>query len=237
MFKRFPKFPSLKGSTLSALRLQCFANKVEVELPVKDADVRMGDNISNDPASSLREFYKEEFEAASLAKSQQKQVIVKLKPTELSLKSITDVINGECDAEIAVYTSERTYLEKLTLAQIVLQLDSNRERVTLAESLIKQFRSLVKGAIGHEGLDTKDVDWVVIDLKVAMVHIFSPEARLEYAIDEKLRMETERMEEDSPDMILERYSKSLSRKTAGDPMRVDQNDFLGERRGENPFLR
>lgn len=50
------------------------------------------------------------------------------------------------------------------------------------------------GNVTHEGLDTKEADWIVVDLNVALVHIFEPQARIEYAIDERLGEQTRALE-------------------------------------------
>lgn len=68
-------------------------------------------------------------------------------------------------------------------------------------------------------MNTKDADWIVIDLVVAMVHIFDPQARLEYDLDSKLA--EARKGEETAEEVLEGLSNSLPRKIAGDPSRPE----------------
>lgn len=60
--------------------------------------------------------------------------------TTLSVPSIAAAIADECDAKVAVYANADG-LDRGTPANLVLQLESNRERITLAESLVKKVRS------------------------------------------------------------------------------------------------
>ncbi len=59
-------------------------------------------------------------------------------PTELTVDAIRGAIDGECDAPVSMYISSRTRQRGLVECQMILQLDSKRERVMLAECLIKK---------------------------------------------------------------------------------------------------
>lgn len=59
-------------------------------------------------------------------------------PTELTVESIRSAIDGECSASVSVYISSKTRQKGLVECQMILQLESKRERVMLAESLIKK---------------------------------------------------------------------------------------------------
>jgi hypothetical protein len=192
-----------------------------------------------DPAGALREFYKEDLTAKKMAKP-----VYSADPILLSLQSVLDVIHNESNAEITTYENLHSSVDLQTPAQIVLQLETVRERVSLGELLLKkvrllifiiiwQFRPFLKDNIYYEGLGNAEPDWIVLDLQVARVHIFSPEARIDYGIDEKFQSSQHEAGE-TPEEILEKIAESVPRRIAGDP----SVSFIKNRDKEkdNPFL-
>ncbi len=81
-------------------------------------------------------------------------------------------------------------------------------------------------SVGYEGLDSEDAGWIVLDLEIALVHIFSPEARVEYGLDEKLNEESTKPKriEDDEEAFIRAYAQSLPKKIAGDPMRSEDSE-------------
>ena len=98
--------------------------------------------------SSLKSFYGEEVEdinndnavrkekAASMRLSDQGRIS---KPIMLTAKSIIDVVRDECDANVTIYELSAAELTSaIPLIRMVLQLESKRERVALAQVLIRR---------------------------------------------------------------------------------------------------
>lgn len=81
-----------------------------------------------------------------------------------------------------------------------------------------------------EGFDVKDTDWIVIDLEVARIHIFSPQGRIDYGLEEKFNSLSREADVD-PDKLVKKFAESTPRKVAGDPSLRYTNDPK-----YNPFL-
>lgn len=72
---------------------------------------------------------------------------------------------------------------------------------------------------------------------MATVHIFDPQARINYNLDAKFAA-GRTADAETADEVYKTISRSLPRKIAGDPSRPDPSDEMGrERHGGNPFLR
>lgn len=94
------------------------------------------DDTPIDPASALREFYKEE----DLEMPTQRVKVEKpsVAVSTLDLESLLNVIKSECNADVSVYKEEHIGLNTQSPAQVVLQLDTVRERVSLGEVIMKK---------------------------------------------------------------------------------------------------
>ncbi|PJF18673.1 hypothetical protein PSACC_01516 [Paramicrosporidium saccamoebae] len=172
--------------------------------------------VPADPAGALREFYKEEFKAKEMVKP-----MYSAEPASLSLQSVLDVIQSESNANVTTYANLHSSVDLQSPAQIVLQLETVRER----------FRPFLKDRLHYEGLDSKEPDWIILDLQVARVHIFSPEARIDYGIDEKFQAAQHEAGE-TPEEILEKIAESMPRRIAGDPSVL----YRKNEEKKNPFL-
>lgn len=110
------------------------------------------------PADSLRAFYGEEFTTPGKGKELKRLSLdATVMPTALSLVEIRRVIESECDAPVSVYVDEGG-VDSLTPANLVLQLATGRERITLAESLMRKV-FLVLGEKFQWGLSSSFDDY------------------------------------------------------------------------------
>lgn len=186
-----------------------------------------------DPAESLRTFYGEDIRLNREGPSHTiKHDQGEAPRTELTIESIRRCIEDDCEAQVTIYQSEYIKSRFQTPAIMILSLETTRERISLAEGLLKKFRPLLgDGEISIEGIDGKDADWIVIDLEVATVHIFDAQARLEYGVDEKYAAEGKPSDVEEH---IQELAQSMPRKIAGDPSRPDSTSEAGIR--TNPFL-
>lgn len=168
-----------------------------------------------DPKAALEDFYGEELTPTLRATPVPPKPLGKLK---LDVDSIRHCINHYVDAPITTIDREGRG------PQLIVELATNRERLTLADDVKRDFKPLrPRNSVPSEGMDSDEADWIVLDLGVAMLHIVSPEARKAYALDEVFsRKDTLEHEQDSRKLsrkILSTFAKSVPRKAAGDPMR------------------
>lgn len=167
-----------------------------------------------DPAGSLRFFYGEMAEtgeagrekaAAAMTVPALRQSSMLVQPQRLDVPSIVETLQGQCNARLSQYHGPGG------VVNIVLELESARERITLAQTLGKLFRPLLDGPqLACDGLynrvskkrrskrssskrsspaheeQEEASDWIVLDLQAAVVHIFSPRARIVYDLDAHL---------------------------------------------------
>jgi len=92
-------------------------------------------------SSSLKSFYGEEVEEVNTARTEAALRLDRKpsKPIVLTTASIVDTVRDECDAEVTIYESPNAELNgAMPSIQMVLQLGSTRERVALAQALIKR---------------------------------------------------------------------------------------------------
>lgn len=168
-----------------------------------------------DPKAALEEFYGEELTPTLRTTPAPPEPLVKLK---LDVASIRHCINHYVDVPITTIDREGRG------PQLIIELATNRERLTVADDVKRDFKPLrPRNSVPSEGMDSDEADWIVLDLGVAMLHIVSPEARKAYALDEVFsRKDTLEQEQDAHKLsrkILSTFAKSLPRKVAGDPMR------------------
>lgn len=92
--------------------------------------------------------------------------------------------------------------------------------------------------IQSDGLRDEVADWIVLDLKVATLHIMDPVLRSECYLEQRLKesMQSNNSIED-PQYIIEQLTKSLPRKIAGDAGRSEDGpDKEAEQEATlNPF--
>ncbi len=71
-----------------------------------------------------------------------------------------------------------------SVPSVVFTINSSVSRKAAAESIIKTFKPFfTKRYIPTDGLTTKVVDWIVLDLKTIIIHIFEPQKRTEVDLD------------------------------------------------------
>lgn len=96
--------------------------------------------------SSLKSFYGEEIEDVNNDNVVKKTVVTMgldqgriSTPTMLTATNIVDVIRDECDAKVTIYEPANADLTSaIPSIRMVLQLGSKRERVALAQALIRR---------------------------------------------------------------------------------------------------
>ena len=70
-----------------------------------------------------------------------------------------------------------------TDSMLIVEMDSSRGRLSVADAVIRGFkRFFAHQQVRREGLQL-DSEWVVVDLGSIMVHVMSPAARREYALE------------------------------------------------------
>ena len=135
---------------------------------------------------------------------------------ELSVPSIINFININCSAD-----NLKLYLRSTSVssqdAQIILSLPNATFRRSLMLSIVKSFKHLFpKRFIQIDGEKDKNVEWIVINLKVATVHIMDPEYRNGIGLDEKFEAELLPGPVDDIPQFLDKFTKnppySISRK-------------------------
>ncbi|MBF0196700.1 MAG: ribosome silencing factor [Planctomycetes bacterium] len=70
----------------------------------------------------------------------------------------------------------------ITDAIIVLTVNNTRHMAHLSEDAMRFAKARGEGLIAADGLDSRE--WVVLDFGIYMVHIFLPETRAQYSIED-----------------------------------------------------
>lgn len=73
-------------------------------------------------------------------------------------------------------------------SMLIVEMDSGRGRLSVADAVIRGFKRFFEHQrVRREGLQL-DSEWVVVDLGSIMVHVMSPAARREYALERNWAM-------------------------------------------------
>jgi ribosomal silencing factor RsfS len=150
--------------------------------------------------------------------------------SDLKIESIMKLISETSVSEnLKFYESSQNEPEKVP--QIVLSLPSTPSRRALLHSVLTAFKPLFpKRKISVDGGSEKKADWIVIDLKTVLVHIFDPQTRLEVDLDGKLETEFRTRPDESLPTFMENLSNSLPRSIASRPNFIEK--FLKNKKQE-----
>ena len=144
-------------------------------------------------------------------------------PCDNSLESILKFINESSETDdLRIYKYEEDS-DSDKVPQIILTLSSTPSRRALLESILKAFKPLFpKRTIAVDGESDKKADWIVIDLKKVLIHIFDPQTRLEVDLDDKLKCEIGMKLDNSLPKFMANLSNSLPRSIASRPNFIDK---------------
>lgn len=207
----------LKSSRTTQQETIQLINKAEIRKKVQSLHEFEEDSFEEWGVNS--KFHLEAFKLDFEPKGRGKECAV---PDDLSIESILKFINESSASEnVKLYKSDESNPNQVP--QIVLSLPSTPARKSLLQSILKTFKPMFpKRSIPVDGEGEKTADWIVIDLKSAIVHIFDPKTRLEIDLDGKLQAETALKSEDSLPKFIEALSKSLPRSIASRPNFIDK---------------
>ena len=79
-----------------------------------------------------------------------------------------------------------------------------------------------KRRISVDGDGEKKADWIVIDLKSVIVHIFDPQTRIEVDLDGKLEKELGSRPDESLTTFISNFTNSLPRSIASRPNFIEK---------------
>lgn len=188
--------------------------------PINKAEIRK-------KVQSLHEFEEDLEEWGVDSKFQMEAFQLETPKTESKTKNIPNDIKIE---SILKFISESKTADNLKLyqatdkvPQIVLSLPSTPARRALLQSILKAFKPLFpKRNIPVDGENDKKADWLVIDLKTVLVHIFDPQTRLEVDLDGKFEKELEARPDESLPTFIKNLSNSLPRSIASRPNFIEK---------------
>ena len=116
----------------------------------------------------------------------------------------------------------KVYKSENEVMQVILSLSSVPARRSLLQSILKSFKPLFpKRCICVDGDSDKKAEWIVIDLKTVIVHIFDPPVRTEIDLDAKLENEIGMKPENTKD-FLNNFANSLPRAIASRPNFIEK---------------
>lgn len=161
-------------------------------------------------------FHLEAFSQFSLEESQSPLSSKCAIASDSNLDTIIKFIEDSSAAEdLKIYTSS-------DVTQVILSLSSVPARRALLQSILKSFKPLFpKRCISVDGDADKKAEWLVIDLKRTIVHIFDPRIRLEIDLDGKLESEIG-MKPESQAEFLHKFTNSLPRAIASRPNLIEK---------------
>lgn len=141
---------------------------------------------------------------------------------DLKIESIIKFISDSSAVDdLKLYQPIQDDPEKVT--QIVLSLPSTPARRALLQSVLTAFKPLFpKRNIAVDGESDKKADWIVIDLKTVLIHIFDPQTRLEVDLDGKLEKELGTLPDESLTTFIKNLSNSLPRSIASRPNFIEK---------------
>lgn len=141
---------------------------------------------------------------------------------DLKIESIIKFISETSTSDnIKLYQPTQADPEKVT--QIVLSLPSTPARRALLQSILTAFKPLFpKRSIAVDGESDKKADWIVIDLKTVLLHIFDPQTRHEVDLDGKLEKEIGSRPDESLSTFIENLRNSLPRSIASRPNFIEK---------------
>lgn len=136
--------------------------------------------------------------------------------SDSNLETILKFIEDSSSADnLKIYKNE-------DVTQVILSLSSVPARRALLHSILKSFKPLFpKRCISVDGDSDKKAEWLVIDLKRTVVHIFDPQSRLEIDLDGKLSNELG-MKPESQAEFLNNFKNSLPRSIASRPNLIEK---------------
>ena len=137
--------------------------------------------------------------------------------SDTNIDTVIEFIKSSSSAEkLKIYTGHDA-------SQIILSLSSVPARQALLSSILKSFKPLFpKRFISVDGHADKKAEWIVIDLKRVIVHIFDPQIRSEINLDGKLEAEMGMKLEDDPADFMNKLSNSLPRSIASRPNFIEK---------------
>lgn len=141
---------------------------------------------------------------------------------DLKIESIIKLISETSTLDnLKLYQPNQDDPEKVP--QIVLSLPSTPARRALLQSVLTAFKPLFpKRSIAVDGESDKKADWIVIDLKTVLLHIFDPQTRLEVDLDGKLEKEIGSRPDESLPTFIENLRNSLPRSIASRPNFIEK---------------
>lgn len=141
---------------------------------------------------------------------------------DLKMESIIKFISESSASDnIKLYQPDEGDSEKLP--QLILSLPSTPSRRALLQSILIACKPLFpKRHIAVDGDTEKKADWIVIDLKSVIVHIFDPQTRIEVDLDGKLEKELGSRPDDSLPTFINNFTNSLPRSIASRPNFVEK---------------
>lgn len=146
-------------------------------------------------------------------------------PCDYNFETILKFINESCVSEnLKVYRFENEG-ESDKVPQIVLSLPSTPARKSLFQSILSNFKPLFpRRSISVDGDSDKNAEWIVIDLKTVLVHIFDPQIRLDIDLDGKLQLEIGMKCEDNVSIseFFDTFCNSLPRSIANRSNLIDK---------------
>ncbi len=145
-------------------------------------------------------------------------------PTDVQVETIISFIQNSSaseDENLKLYHFSPNDPSRVT--NILLSLSSSSSRRARLQTILTGFKPLFpKRDIPVDGDTGSKSDWIVIDLKSAIVHIFDPQTRAVVDLDSKLKKEAE-LSEDADDFDFEsKFSKSIPRNIASRPNFIDK---------------
>lgn len=144
----------------------------------------------------------------------------KIPVSDAKIETVLRFIQESSESEnLKVYNNP---IESGKVPQIVLSLSSVPARRNLLKSLLTSFKPLFpKRFIPVDGETDKNAEWIIIDMKSVLVHIFDPKIRLEIDLDGKLEKEIGMKSED-PSEFMTNFINSIPRNIASRPNFIDK---------------
>ena len=140
-----------------------------------------------------------------------------IRVSDNNLDTVIEFIKGSSAADnLKIYNGKDA-------SQILLSLSSVPARQALLQLILTSFKPLFpKRFISVDGNSDKKAEWIVIDLKGVIVHIFDPQIRSMIDLDGKLESEIGMKLEDNPSEFLNKFSNSLPRSIASKPNFIEK---------------
>ena len=142
---------------------------------------------------------------------------------DLKIESIIKFISDSSASDNLKLYQQQPQDDPEKVTQIVLSLPSTPARRALLQSILTAFKPLFpKRNIAIDGDSEKKADWIVIDLKTVLIHIFDPQTRLEVDLDGKFEKELETRPDESLPTFIKNLSNSLPRSIASRPNFIEK---------------